>query len=178
MSTSKKILNNKMMVMTLLSVSLGNFLIIFVSKTLLLVDNKLFTTTNNNNSSSSSSSSKITIWYLILVEVKDYMYIISNNDTKSPELQASIIEPILLSCMDGISFNLLLLIMRKILQIYSFKLKRYLFYLIDYGVISYDGLKQAYKIENGGLGLLEMIKKEKIREKADINEITITFEYH
>ena len=106
------------------------------------------------------------------------MYIISNNDTKSPQLQASIIEPILLSCIDGISFNVLLLIMQKILQIYSFKLKRYLFYLIDYGVISYDGLNQAYKIENGGLGLLNMIKQEKIQEKADINEITITFKYH
>ncbi len=71
------------------------------------------------------------------------MYIISNNAIKSPELQASIIEPILLSCVDdGVSFHILLLIMQRMSRIYYFELKRYLFYLIDYGVISYDGIKQ------------------------------------
>jgi hypothetical protein len=45
MSTLKKISNKKMMIMTLLSVGLGNFLIILIFKTRLLVDNKLF---NNN----------------------------------------------------------------------------------------------------------------------------------
>ncbi len=104
------------------------------------------------------------------------MYIISNTNLKSPELQASIIEPILLSCIDGVSFHFLQLIMQNMSQIYSYELKRYLFYLIDYGVISYNGLNHAYRIKNGGLGLLDMIKKEKIQEKVDINKITITFE--
>lgn len=105
------------------------------------------------------------------------MSIINDNFTKSPELKASIIEPILLSCLNNSSFNLLLIIIQKIFRFSSFELKNYLFYMIEYGVISYNGQRQEFKIERGGIDLLNIIKKEKTIEKSNINDITITFEH-
>jgi hypothetical protein len=49
--------------------------------------------------------------------------------------------------------------------------------MIEYGVISYNGQKQEFKIERGGIDLLNIIKKEKTIEKSNINDITITFEH-
>jgi hypothetical protein len=105
------------------------------------------------------------------------MSITGNNDIKSPELQASIIEPTLLCCLCSVSFNFLLLTIQKIFQISYYDLKNYLFYLIEYGVVSYNGQKQVYKIEKGGLDLLNIMKKEKTQRKVSIKDIIITFEY-
>ena len=54
-------------------------------------------------------------------------------------------------------------------------IKNYLFYLIDFEAISYNGQKKIIKISDGGLDLLEMIDKEK-KQKKDIKDIIITFE--
>ena len=54
-------------------------------------------------------------------------------------------------------------------------IKIYLFYLIDFEAISYNGQKKIFKISDGGLDLLEMIDKEK-KQKKDIKDIIITFE--
>jgi len=48
-----------------------------------------------------------------------------------------------------------------------------LFCIIGYGVVSYNGQKQAYKIEKGGLDLLNILKKEKIQRKVSIKDIII-----
>lgn len=105
------------------------------------------------------------------------MSIISDNNTKSPELQASILEPILLCCLYSVSFNSILLTIQKILQVSFYDLKNYLFYMVEYGVVSYDGQRQAYRIEKGGLDLLNLLKKERNQRKVSIKDITITFEY-
>ena len=105
------------------------------------------------------------------------MSTINDNFTKSPELKASIIEPILLGCLNNSSFNFLLLTIQKIFRISCFELKNYLLYMIEYGVISYNGQRQEFKIERGGIDLLNIIKKEKTIEKSDINDIIITFEH-
>lgn len=39
--------------------------------------------------------------------------------------------------------------------------KKYLFYLIDYGLVSYNGQKQIFVIEDGGNDLLCMIEEKK-----------------
>lgn len=104
------------------------------------------------------------------------MSIVKDNDTKSPELKASIIESILLCCSYNTTFNLLVITVQKTFRISYHELKNYLFYMIEYGVISYNGQKQEYKIEEGGLDLLNVIKKEKNQGKDNINNITITFE--
>ena len=45
-------------------------------------------------------------------------------------------------------------------------IKNYLFYLIDFEAISYNGQKKIIKISDGGLDLLEMIDKEKKQKKG------------
>ena len=102
---------------------------------------------------------------------------IASKIMKKKMMKAFIIEPILLCCLYSVSFNFLLLKTQKIFQISYYDLKNYLFYLIEYGVISYNGQIQAYKIEKDGLDLLNIIKKETTQRKVNIKDITITFEY-
>jgi hypothetical protein len=45
-------------------------------------------------------------------------------------------------------------------------IKNYLFYLIDFEAISYNGQKKIIKISDGGLDLLKMIDKEKKQKKG------------
>jgi hypothetical protein len=104
------------------------------------------------------------------------MNVIHNNDSKSPVLQAVIIEPILISCINKVSFYVLALAIQKIMPISIIEIKKYLFYLVDYGLVSYNGLHQVFTIEDGGFGLLDMIDREKRQEKVNLKDITITFE--
>ena len=55
-------------------------------------------------------------------------------------------------------------------------LKRYLFYLISYGLVSYNGQRQVYKTEDGGLDLLYEIHQEKQNTLATSEDLTITIE--
>ncbi|MGN6622819.1 MAG: hypothetical protein ACTHKK_01585 [Candidatus Nitrosocosmicus sp.] len=104
------------------------------------------------------------------------MSILNDNDKKSPELKASIVEPILSFCSSAITFNFLLVAIQKIFQLSPYDLKIYLFYMIEYGVVFYNGRKQEFKIDKGGIDLLHLLKNEKIQKKDIINDITITFE--
>ncbi|MDQ6723893.1 MAG: hypothetical protein M3Z01_06485 [Thermoproteota archaeon] len=99
-----------------------------------------------------------------------------NKGLKSPKLQAVIVEPILVSCIYKISIYDLVNEMQRILPLLSNKLKKYLFHLINYELISYNGQKQVYIIEDGGLDLLYMIKREKEMTMSDSNDIIITLE--
>jgi hypothetical protein len=49
--------------------------------------------------------------------------------------------------------------------------------MIEYGVLSYDGRNQKYKIEKGGMNLLNIIKEERTHGKSKVNDISIIFEY-
>jgi hypothetical protein len=55
-------------------------------------------------------------------------------------------------------------------------LKIYLFYLIDYDLVSYNGQKQIFSIKDNGYDLLDMIEIEKNEEKSNIEDIVITIE--
>jgi hypothetical protein len=103
------------------------------------------------------------------------MSIAHNKEIRSPKLQADIIEQILLCCTNKISFYILVSTIQKIMTISLWDLKRYLFYLIDYRLISYNGQNQIFKIEYGGLGLLDIINKEKIQRRNNLKDFTITF---
>jgi hypothetical protein len=73
----------------------------------------------------------------------------------SPKLKVSIIEPILLLGANGISIYEMPVEINRMSPPLSFKtLKRYLFYLVSYGLVSYNGQRQIYKTEDGGLDLL------------------------
>jgi len=104
------------------------------------------------------------------------MSIAHNKEIRSPKLQADIIEQILLCCTNKISFYILVSTIQKIMTISLWDLKRYLFYLIDYRLISYNGQKQIFTIEYGGFGLLDIINKEKRQRRNNLKDFTITFE--
>jgi predicted transcriptional regulator len=99
-----------------------------------------------------------------------------NKDIKPPNLEASIVEPILTICIDGSSIFEISWKIQTITRLSHTTIKRYLFYLIDYEVIIYEGQKQTFKTTNEGHNLLGLIDKEKRQENMDIHDITITFE--
>jgi hypothetical protein len=104
------------------------------------------------------------------------MHISHNKDIKSPALQAAVVEAILKLCVNGITMYDLKLKTDSILSLMYDIAKKYLFYLIDYGLVSYNGQKQIFVIEDGGNDLLCMIEKKKRQLTTNINNITITFE--
>ncbi len=95
---------------------------------------------------------------------------------KSPELQAIIIEPILIRCIKGVSRYELLFEMRRVLPLPYTILKMYLHYMIHYDLNSYHGQDGVYFIERGGLDLLSMIEEKRKISMENIGDITITFE--
>jgi hypothetical protein len=70
-----------------------------------------------------------------------------------------IVEYILLLCVQGATFDDLMQLM---ISPSPELLKKYLFYLIDYDLILYNGLKQVYMIKDRGLEVLSRIIEEKI----------------
>ena len=81
-----------------------------------------------------------------------------------------------MSCINGSSFYDIENSLRGSLLISSNKLKSYLFYLIDYDLVSYNGQKRIFSIELGGIQILSMIDKEKRDAKINIRDIVITIE--
>ncbi|HZH38868.1 MAG TPA: hypothetical protein VEX17_02265 [Bacillales bacterium] len=100
-----------------------------------------------------------------------------HSSLKSPKLKAAILEHILLSCISGISIGELLFEMQRTLPLLSHKtLKKYLFYLINYELVSYNGQRKLYLTEDGGLDLLQMINREKKTAMVDSEDIVVTIE--
>lgn len=98
------------------------------------------------------------------------------NNTKSPKLKAVVLEPVLLSCINGITVRDLFFEMQRTLSLPYETLKKYLFVLINNELITYDGQKQLYITEEGGFDLLQMINKEKKMMMVDSEDIVITIE--
>jgi hypothetical protein len=107
---------------------------------------------------------------------KKMSFINSNKIAKSPKLQGVIVESILLSCIDGVSINGLFYAFQRTLPSPYDGLKKYLFHLIDYDLISYNGQTQMYTTEEGGHDLLDWINRERMIMKVDIKDIVITIE--
>jgi predicted transcriptional regulator len=101
---------------------------------------------------------------------------IHNKDIESPELQANIVEPILKFCVNKSSMLEISWTIQIMLSLPSYIIKIYLFYLIDYEVISYDGQKRIFTITYGGYKLLDAIEKETKQQKKNIKVISIVFE--
>ncbi len=55
-------------------------------------------------------------------------------------------------------------------------LKKYLLYLVDYHIISYNGQRHVYAIEHDGFDLLDMIMKEKRAMRTDKENKIFTLE--
>jgi hypothetical protein len=100
----------------------------------------------------------------------------NQKNTKSPKLRALIVESILTSCVNGVSIYELSLKIQRIWPFPKRSLKKYLFFLINYELVSYDGQRQLFITEEGGLDLLHMINKEKKMTMANSEDIVITIE--
>jgi len=95
---------------------------------------------------------------------------------KSQELEAIIVEQILAICVNGVRSNELKDAIQRIASFSRYILKKYLFYLIEYGIISYQGQNQVYVIMWEGLNLLSIINIEKRIRHSDIEDIVICLE--
>jgi hypothetical protein len=101
---------------------------------------------------------------------------------KSPRLGGAIVENILLSLLlhplQKMSVCELLFETNRKLPLTSYKkLKKYVVYLAEYELISYNGHIHGYQIKENGVDLLYWIVKEKKRLMiSDSNDLTITIE--
>jgi predicted transcriptional regulator len=95
---------------------------------------------------------------------------------KSQELEAIIVEQILAICINGARFNELKDVTQRVASFSRYILKKYLFHLIEYGIISYQGQSQVYVITWEGLNLLSIINIEKRIRHSDIEDIVICLE--
>jgi hypothetical protein len=107
----------------------------------------------------------------------------SNNNIKkikSPKLQSVIVEPILICCMNGASIYELSIGMQRITPLPYNVLKKYLFFLINYEILSYNGQTKVYLTKGRGYDLLDTINKEKKISIVNNKDIVIAIEefYH
>lgn len=92
---------------------------------------------------------------------------------RSPKLQANVVEDILVACIKGCSFyDLNIKMDNPSMHI----LKIYLFYLIDYSIISYKGNNHIFVTESEGIDLLCHIYKEKTLAMVDSKDMLIYIE--
>jgi hypothetical protein len=100
---------------------------------------------------------------------------------KSPKLKSIVVENILiLLYLKDFTISELLSEFKKRLPYSSSSscklFKKYLVYLADYELISYNGQRKTYFIEDNDHDLLNWISKEKKRLMTDSEDITITIE--
>jgi hypothetical protein len=91
-------------------------------------------------------------------------------------MQAVIFQPILLICLKGSSVKKINLNIQRLLPISDELIKKYLFYLIEYGLISYDGSRRLYFSTDDGINLLFKIERKKLKEKLTTSDILLYLE--
>ena len=96
-----------------------------------------------------------------------------NLSVMSPELEAVVVDQILSLCVNEVEFSELIDMMQRTATFSRHILKKYLFHLIDYDFISYQGKSKVYVITRVGLDLLSIINKEKRITRSEIQDIMI-----
>ncbi|HKU83444.1 MAG TPA: hypothetical protein VJP58_05325 [Candidatus Nitrosocosmicus sp.] len=91
-------------------------------------------------------------------------------------MQAVIFQPILLVCLKGSSIQNIYLNIQRLLPISNELIKKYLFYLIEYGLISYNGNDHSFFSSNAGINLLFKIEHKKLTEKITTSDILLYLE--
>jgi len=101
----------------------------------------------------------------------------NNLNIEPPELQSLYLEPILILYW-RYSFTCLLEIIHKKLSLprSRLKIKKYLFHLINYKLVIYDGQRKIFLTKNEGINLLFSIYKEKKINKINSEDLVITLE--
>ena len=104
-------------------------------------------------------------------------YMNNNLNIEPPELQSLYLEPILILYW-RYSFTCLLEIIHKKLSLprSRLKIKKYLFHLINYKLVIYDGQRKIYTTNTEGINLLFSIYKEKKLNKINSEDLMVTLE--
>ena len=91
-------------------------------------------------------------------------------------MQAIIFQPILLICFRGSSIQKINLNIQRLLPISSELIKKYLFYLIEFGLIAYYGSNRSYITTDDGIKLLFEIEHKKVTERITTSDILLYLE--
>ncbi len=100
----------------------------------------------------------------------------NSNIIKSTKLQGDIVENVLLICKKELAIDDLSSEIQSKMQLSYKHLKKYMVHLIDYELITYNGQRKVFLIEDEGLELLDWINREKDEEMIDSEDILITIE--
>ncbi len=97
-----------------------------------------------------------------------------NHKENSIYLKVSIVEPILVSCIEDASLSHLIIRLREVAS--KSVLKEYLFHLVTGLFIGYDGKNKIFRISNCGLELLNLIYVQRERNIVDYADLSIKVE--
>ena len=91
-------------------------------------------------------------------------------------LHAAIFQPILIACMTDMTFASLSSTICRTLPNSKVLIKKYLFYLIENELISYNGKNRVYITNVKGIRLLLKIELKKFSEKLTLDDILLYIE--
>ena len=106
-----------------------------------------------------------------------------SDDSKAPKLKAILVALLLRATIKGLATSDIDKLIRnstsssgQISSITMHTIKKYLYYLIEYGLILYEGTNQVFIIKNSGIKLLVVIIMSIKKYSLDIEEMSIGFE--
>ena len=109
--------------------------------------------------------------------------LIDRNDTKAPRFKAKLVAILLRATIKGLATSDIDKLIRnstyssgQISALTIHTIKKYLYYLIEYGMILYDGTNQVFIIKNSGIKLLVIIIMSIKKYSLDIEKTSIGFE--
>jgi hypothetical protein len=108
--------------------------------------------------------------------------LIDRNDTKAPRFKAKLVAILLRATIKGLATSDIDKLIRnstssgQISALTIHTIKKYLYYLIEYGLILYDGTNQVFIIKNSGINLLAIIIMSIKKYSLDIEKMSIGFE--
>ena len=94
-----------------------------------------------------------------------------NESSKKIIMKAVILQPILVSCFEGVTISHLISIVSSIMPIQNELVKKYLFYMIECNLITYNGRLKSFLIAKDGINLLLQIELMKSKEKLNTDQI-------
>ncbi|MGE0388729.1 MAG: hypothetical protein DA329_06890 [Candidatus Nitrosocosmicus sp.] len=94
-----------------------------------------------------------------------------NKNGKKIIMKAVILQPILMSCFEGVTISNLCSTISRVISIDKDSIKKYLFYMIEFNLITYQGKIKSFFIANDGIELLLQIESMKSRENLNTNQI-------
>ena len=121
-----------------------------------------------------TTTQKMRLKYILLlikvIEAKCLQGLLYNQVTG---IKGIIVEQILVVCVNRTRFNELFDTILTIASFPRYILKKYLFHLIEYSIISYQGKNQVYVITRTGLELLSIVNREKRTTQLDFKDIVV-----